>query len=271
MNRLRNVLAKKPKKWIMNLLFVAAIGTILVLSFDGATINPLRFPQIPYVFLGIIRGFLNIDWSTVLGYGEFTFSQSIAYYAIQTLAIAFIGTLVGGILAVPASFLAAENVVGKRVARIGRFFLVIIRVFPEIILAFILVKGIGTGPITGIFVIGIHSVGMLGKLFSEAIDSMDRSSIEALDAVGADSLQKLRFGILPQLMPLMSSIALYRLDINVRSATVLGAIGAGGLGTLIILYSNPPSWVSLPGVIVAIMVMVLAVDSISSALRKKLV
>jgi len=271
MNRVQSVLSKKPKKWIANLLFVLAISALLVYSFRNTSINPMRIRSIPFLIGNFFNGFTEILWDALLGYGEFRFVESITYLALQTLAIGFFGTLLGSILAVPVSFLAAENVVGKRVAKVGTFFLIVIRVFPEIILAYILVKGIGGGPVTGILVIGIHSVGMLGKLFAEAIDSMDRSSIEALDAVGANTWQKIRFGILPQLMPLMSSIALYRLDINVRSATILGAIGAGGLGALLTIFSDPPAWSILATIMVAIMVMVMAVDTVSSYLRNKLV
>jgi len=112
---------------------------------------------------------------------------------------------------------------------------------------------------------------MLGKLFSEAIDNMDKSPLEALDAVGANSWQKIRYGIIPQIVPDLSSIALYRLDINVRSATVLGIIGAGGLGASLILAAENWNWDILGTIMIAIIVMVLFVDAISSYLRGKLV
>jgi phosphonate transport system permease protein len=140
-------------------------------------------------------------------------------------------------------------------------------------LALILLKGFGINALTCVLTIGIHSIGMLGKLFSEAIDNMDKSPLEALDAVGANSMQKIRYGIIPQIIPNLSSISLYRLDINVRSATVLGLIGtsAGGYGALLLLASSMWQWDILATVMVAIIVLVLSVDAISSYLRKKLV
>ncbi len=111
---------------------------------------------------------------------------------------------------------------------------------------------------------------MIGKLFSETIENMDRSSIEALESEGADTLTKIRYGIFPQLMSDLSSITLYRLDINVRSATVLGIIGAGGLGASLILAAENWNWDILGTIMISIVVMVLIVDAVSGYLRNKL-
>jgi phosphonate transport system permease protein len=112
---------------------------------------------------------------------------------------------------------------------------------------------------------------MLGKLFAESIDNMEVSSIEALDSVGANVWQKIRYGIVPQVVPELSSISLYRLDINVRSATVLGIIGAGGLGSTMILAAENWNWNVLGTIMLTIAIMVLVVDGVSSYLRNKLV
>ena len=149
--------------------------------------------------------------------------------------------------------------------------MVLVRVFPEIILALIIVKGFGINPLTGVLAIGIHSIGMIGKLFAESIDNMDKAPLEALDAVGANIWVKIRYGIMPQVIAEFSSIALYRLDINVRSATVLGIIGAGGIGASLILASENWNWDILGTILLAIVVMVISVDIVSSYLRNKLV
>jgi len=113
-------------------------------------------------------------------------------------------------------------------------------VFPEIVLAIIIVKGFGITPLACVSTIGIHSVGMLGKLFSESIDNMDNGPIEALDASGANIWQKIRFGIMPQIIPELASVSLYRFDISLRSASVLGIVGssAGGFGAQLLLASS---------------------------------
>ncbi len=271
MKRAEAMYRKLPKKWIINLIFAAVLAILVIYSFQGSHINPIRLRQLPFVIRSFFRGFGNILWPAFFGFGGYDFDESIVYLALETLAIGFFGTLLGAILAIPFGFLAARNIVGKHVAKIGSVLLIIIRVFPEIILAIILVKGLGSGAFTGILVIGLHSVGMLGKLFAEAIDEMDNSSLEALDAVGANGWQKIRYGIIPQMAPLMSSITLYRLDINVRSATILGVVGAGGLGALLTIFSDPPAWPLLATILLAIIVMVLLVDGVSSYLRNKLV
>src|SRR3989339_505422 len=207
----------------------------------------------------------------LIGRGVYAFEEGVIYLTIETLAIGFLGTLVGAILALPFSFLASKNIVGIKVAKIGEAILVMIRVFPEVILALVIVKGFGMNALTGMLTIGIHSIGMLGKLFSETIDNMDKSSLEALEAVGATTITKIRYGIMPQIMADLSSITLYRLDINVRSATVLGIVGAGGLGASMILSAENSNWDILGTIMVAIIVMVLTVDAISSHLRSKLV
>jgi len=270
MNNLEKVLKKQPKKWIINLIFVLAVLAAIVYSFAGSHINWTRFNTVGISLRIMIEGLGSINTDFLLGTGIYQFEEGVVYLALETLAIAFLGTLIGAVLAVPFGFLAAKNIVGKKVARIGEAVLVLIRVFPEIILALILVKGFGVNALTGVLTIGLHSIGMIGKLFSETIENMDRSSIEALESEGADTLTKIRYGILPQLMSDLSSITLYRLDINVRSATVLGIIGAGGLGASLILAAENWNWDILGTIMISIIVMVLLVDAVSGYLRNKL-
>ncbi|MDD3957339.1 MAG: phosphonate ABC transporter, permease protein PhnE [Candidatus Izemoplasmatales bacterium] len=271
MNRAEEALKRKPKRWVMNLIFFVAMIVAIVFSFSGSKINWSRFRSIGHSLRVMLAGFADLQWDFFFGTGIFQFKEGVVYLTLVTLAIAFIGTFIGAVLAIPFGFLASQNIVGKHVARIGEAILVIIRVFPEIILALILVKGFGMNALTGVLTIGLHSIGMLGKLFAEAIDNMDKSPLEALDAVGANIWQKIRYGVIPQVAADISSITLYRLDINVRSATVLGIIGAGGLGASLILAAESWSWNILGTILLAIVVMVLVVDVISSYLRGKLV
>lgn len=271
MNNAEKALKKKPKKWIVNLIFLFAMGLAMFYSFVGSSINWLRLRTIGISLRVMFTGLADFQFDFLFGIGPYQFEEGVIYMTIVTLAIAFIGTFIGAILAIPFGFLASVNIVGKKVARIGEAILVIIRVFPEIILALILVKGFGMNALTGVLTIGIHSIGMLGKLFAEAIDNMDKSPLEALDAVGANAWQKIRYGIIPQVAADISSITLYRLDINVRSATVLGIVGAGGLGASLILSAENWNWDILGTILLAIVVMVLLVDVVSSYLRGKLV
>lgn len=262
---------KQPKKWIINLIFVVAIVAALIFTFVGSSINWTRLANLSYTLGDMFNRIVRIDWNLFFGTGIYDFDQSIVYLVIQTFAIGFIGTFMGAILAIPFGFLAAENVVGKKMAKISEVILLIIRVFPEIILGIIIVKGFGMNALSGILTIGLHSIGMLGKLFSEAIDNMDKSPLEALDSVGANTWQKIRYGVIPNILPDLSSITLYRLDINVRSASILGLVSAGGIGSLLTIASTMWSWELLGTILIAIILMVMFVDFVSSRLRRKLV
>ena len=275
MRKVENVLSKKPKRWLINLIFGTAIILALFISFQGSTINIIRLTTFKYALRAMFNGFSEINVEFLFGFGEYRFVEGVTYMAVQTLAIAFIGTFIGAILALPISFLASERIVGKKAAKIGITIITIIRVFPEVVLALVILKAVGINALTCVIAIGIHSIGMLGRMFSESIDNMDYSPIEALDAVGANTWQKIRFGILPQVIPELASTTLYRFDINIRSASVLGVIGtlAGGFGALLLLAGSEPTsqWDTIAALLVVIIIMVLIVDSISAYLRKKLV
>lgn len=271
MNHYEQKLKEKPKKWIINLVFTLGLFIVIGLSFRGSHINMNRFENVGITMRIFFTELTDINLQYLFGYGNYTFNESIFYLGIETVAIGFLGTLIGAILAIPVGFLSSESIGGKKGVKIGQTVLIVIRVFPEIILAIILLSGFGLNALTGILTIGIHSIGMIGKMYAEAIDNMDRSFIEALDAVGANTMQKIRWGIFPQIMADFTSIALYRFDINVRSATVLGVIGAGGIGTLMWTSMTFTDWPTLGGCLVALIVVVFIVDSISSKLRTKLV
>lgn len=262
---------RQPKRWVFNLIFLVIFVGAIIFTFMGSSINWTRLANLDYTLGDMMRRIIKIDWNLFFGIGIYQFKQGITYLVIQTFAIGFIGTFIGAILAVPIGFLAAENVVGKKIARISSAILLIIRVFPEIILAIILVKGFGMNAFSGVLTIGLHSIGMLGKLFSEAIDNMDKSPLEALDSVGANMWQKIRYGIIPNILPDFSSITLYRLDINVRAASILGLVSAGGIGSILTIASTMWSWELLGTILVAVILMVMSVDFVSSRLRAKLI
>ncbi|GJM74786.1 hypothetical protein HMSSN036_70020 [Paenibacillus macerans] len=129
----------------------------------------------------------------------------------------------------------------------------------------------GPGSFAGVLALGLHSVGMLGKLFADEIENMDQGPAEALTAAGATRLQILWFAVLPQVLPGFLSYTLYRFEINLRSATILGMIGAGGIGTPLIFALSSRDWDRVGIIMLGIIVMITIIDLISGALRKKLV
>jgi len=273
MTNAEKVLQNRPKKWIINLLFFIILLLAFLYSFYGSKINPERLRSFGAQIGNMISEFKNISFDLLLGIGTFDFTEGILYLGLQTVAIAFVGTLFGAILSFPFGFLASQNIAGKKTSQIGVVILVIIRVFPEIVLAIILIGGFGMTALTCVIAIAIHSIGMLGKLFSEIIDNMDNGPIEALDAVGANIWQKIRFGIIPQIIPDLASVTLYRFDINIRAATVLGVVGSSaGFGVYLLLAANSGgAWDFLNTIMVAIIFFVLIVDFLSGYLRKKLI
>ncbi len=271
MTKLEKKLKQKPKIWILNSIIFFVVVYLVLVSFNGAEINPLRLQMASFTLKDMARQMSNINWEFFLGFGEYYFTEGILFICLETLAIGFIGTLIGAILALPFGFLASKNISGKVGSKIGEVLLVMIRVFPEIVLGIILIKGFGMNAFTGVLVIGLHSIGMIGKLYGEMIDNMDRGAIEALDAVGASLLQKIRFAVIPQVSADFSSIALYRLDINVRSASILGIVGAGQLGALMTLAIRFANYDTVGMILIIIIIIIMSVDQISAKLREKLI
>jgi phosphonate transport system permease protein len=201
----------------------------------------------------------------------FTFRvDSIPYLMFETLGIAVLGTILGALLSVPFAFLSARNVVGEKFSLIGNTIITIIRTFPFFILALMFVRVAGPGPFTGVLTTGVLSIGMMSKLYIEAIEDIDRGIIDALDATGATIFQKVRYGILPQLTANFVSVVLLRFDINVKNATVLGLVGAGGIGFTLISAMGAFRWNDASAALIGIIVVVLIVEYLSNYIRSKI-
>lgn len=216
----------------------------------------------------IIRGLLQPDWGYV--YNED--GEDLIRGILLTLAIAFLGTVVSAVICVPFAFWAAANMSRLRaVSGLGKFMLSIIRTIPEVIMALIFIKAVGPNAFAGVLALGVHSVGMLGKLNAEAIENMDMGPTEAMTACGANRMKTLAFAVVPQVIPEFLSFILYRFEINVRSATLLGIIGAGGIGTPLIFAINARGWGRVGIILIGIVVTVSLIDYISGYLRKRIV
>ncbi|MCA0969616.1 phosphonate ABC transporter, permease protein PhnE [Halobacillus litoralis] len=195
---------------------------------------------------------------------------------VETLAIAFTGCIMAAILAVPLGFFTAKNMMGNTlIGRITHAFFKLwlnaTRTFPEILLALIFVASIGPSPFAGVLAIAIGSTGMLGKLFGETIETVDMSLVETMQANGATRIQVLFYAILPQVVPEFLSYAMYRFEIDVRASTILGVIGAGGIGTLIVISAANRNWGEVGLIVLCIIVVVTVIDYLSAYARKKLV
>lgn len=188
--------------------------------------------------------------------------------AIETVQIAIWGTLLGVVLAIPLSFLAARNLSRNRLVFLAtRQLLNVIRSINELILALIFVSAVGLGPFPGVLALALHGLGMLGKFFAESIEEIDQGPIEALQATGARPLQVIVFGVLPQVITAWIAVVLYRFEVNLRSATVLGMVGAGGLGFELVSSLKLFKYQETATCIIVITLMVVLADAVSGRLR----
>ncbi len=260
-----NQYEKKPNL-IKNQLVIFII-VFIIMAWSATALDFSNFSSDGGVIVqGIIRGLVNPDL-------EFLFDltvQGVPYLLIETIAIAFLGTLVGAIIAIPLSFLSASNIVPSYVAIIFRTIIMMIRTVPVFIYGIIFVRVAGPGAYAGLLTMSFSSIGMVCKLYIESIEDLDNKILESLDASGCNLFQKIRYGILPQLMPDFLSAIIYRFDMNVRDATVLGLVGAGGVGAPLIFAMNSYRWSEASSILIGLVILVLIVEYFSTKLRKKL-
>ncbi|MDI4666658.1 phosphonate ABC transporter, permease protein PhnE [Xanthobacter autotrophicus] len=186
----------------------------------------------------------------------------------ETLAIAFLGTLLGAVVAFPFGFLAAKNVIPNIFAHFAvRRLLDTVRGVDRLIWALIFVTVVGLGPFAGILAIATASFAELGKLFSEAVEALDRKPVEGIVSTGGSDVEAVRFGMLPQVLPVLASQLLYYFESNARQSTIVGIVGAGGLGLHLAEQIRVLEWQKVSFLILMMLAMVATIDFISSRLR----
>ncbi|MBK8065011.1 MAG: phosphonate ABC transporter, permease protein PhnE [Betaproteobacteria bacterium] len=195
-----------------------------------------------------------------------------AYAMLQTVGMAFLGTVIAAVLAVPLGFACARNMVPGWVVR---FFFRrssdVLRGVDQLIWALIFVRAVGLGPLAGILAIIISDTGTLAKLYSEAIENIDRKPVEGVRASGATPIQTMRFGVLPQVLPIMLSNVLYIFESNTRSATILGIVGAGGIGFFLADRIRTLLWEEACFILLLILGTVYLIDWLSKRVRARLI
>jgi phosphonate transport system permease protein len=191
--------------------------------------------------------------------------------AWRTFEIAFLGTAVSAVLAVSLGFLTARNVTPSPVFYPARAVLSFFRSIDTLVYALLFVAAVGLGPFAGVLAVVAYTTTSLAKLYSETIEGIDPGPVDAIMATGATRLQILRFGVLPQVIPLFISYILYRLESNIRAATVLGFVGAGGIGFYLQTYLRMLDYPAASTTLLVTIAMVVAVDFASSRFRALLV
>ncbi|WP_018887208.1 phosphonate ABC transporter, permease protein PhnE [Paenibacillus massiliensis] len=219
------------------------------------------------IAINIFKGLFQPDLALLFNFTE----QGVLYLLLQTVAIAFLGTLVGSVLAVPLAFLAASNVVPRPVSWVTRLLLITIRTVPALVYGLMLIRVTGPGPFAGVLTVGLVSIGMLSKLFVDAIEELDTKVLESMTSVGCTTFEKIRFGIVPQLFSVFLSVMIYRFDMNMREASILGLVGAGGIGAPLIFAMRSYKWNQVGAILIGLVVLILIIEWVSNRLRSKLV
>jgi len=238
----------------------ALTGVVLLLySFRALELNPLDLIRYRDNMSSYVRGFLT---------PEFTYWREILTQMFITLQIAVWGTLLAVIFSIPCGLLSASNIVPAYIYQPMRRIMDSARAINEMIFAMLFIAAVGLGPMAGILALFVHTTGTLSKLFSEAVEAIDPRPVEGIRATGANGVEDIIYGVIPQVLPLWISYSLYRFEANVRSASVVGMVGAGGIGMLLWDAIRGFQYGATATMLLVIIVTVSIVDLLSSVVRK---
>lgn len=197
--------------------------------------------------------------------------ESYVHEMIVTIQIAVWGTALAVVFGIPFAILSSSNICPQWVVQPVRRLMDSCRAINEIVFALLFVVAVGLGPFAGVMALFIHNTGIVSKLFSEAVEAIDPRPVEGIQATGSNKLQQVIFGVVPQVIPLWTSFTLYRFETNVRSATVLGIIGAGGIGQTLYESIRSFQYAETAALVIIIVLSVMIIDIVSARLRHMLI
>ena len=234
---------------------------LLIWSFNGAQFN--------FVKLG--EGTVNMgEFLSRLFPPDFSKIGTILALLLETFQMAVVGTVLGAVLALFAAVCAASNIAPAWLYYPTRWVMNVIRSVPDLVFALMFVSAVGLGPFAGILAMTLGSIGSIGKIFAEAMEQVDRGPVVAMEAVGASKRQVIQYGILPQAAPLLTSYTLLLFEGNVRGATILGLVGAGGIGLELTTAMRMYDYGHLSAIIICIVVLVTVIDQGSALIRRRI-
>ena len=252
----------RSSRWMRVGTIVFVVGA-LVWGLSGLDITAEKLGRAPGNLWTIFRLSIPPDFATVIERGAFG-------KVMESVFIAWTGTVIAAVLSFPLAFLAASNVAPRWVRVPVKLAFVVIRAFPELILATIFLAVVGLGPWAGALAIGFSSVGTLGKWSSESIEEVDEGPTEAINASGGSWLEKVRWGLVPAVFPTIVAHWLFRFEINVRASAIFGLIGAGGIGGEISSQVQFRNWPNVSAVLLMVIAMVLVIDWVSGSVRRRI-
>jgi phosphonate transport system permease protein len=255
----------RPKNLWKRLIVAAVLLGLVIWSAAGIQFNGIaaKGSEVAY---GIVYGLTHPDLALLFD----TSTEGVMYLTAQTIAIAILGTIFGAILAIPVSFLASKNITNKWVAFIFRALILLIRTIPSLVWALVWIRVTGPNAFCGVVTQSVCSIGMISKMYITAIEDLDTGVLDALDASGCTTFQKIRCGILPQLSANFISTTIYRFDINLKDATTLGIVGAGGIGAALVQSINSRRWAMVGSFLLALIILVLIIEYFSTKIRNRL-
>ena len=260
----KNQLQKEPNLWINKALTVLFVLAIVAWASIGINFSGVKEGGID-IAKNVMSGIIHPDMEML-----FDFKAGVPALLLETVCIALIGTLIGTILAIPLAFISSSNLMPKWVSSIGLFIIAGLRTFPAFVYGLMFIRVTGPGAFAGVLTVSVISIGMIAKLFIEAIEDLDTKILESLDAAGCNTFEKIWCGILPQLYASFISSAIYRFDINMKDATTLGIVSAGGIGASLTQCINSRRWSMVGSFLYGLIVLVMIIEWISTKIRRKL-
>ena len=250
------------KRSVTSIVLWGILAVLLMVSWTGADMRPMDLINDSDNMVEFAKSFYPPDF---LEWRMFIEEMWI------TIQIAIWGTVLAVVTAIPCGILSSENVAPWWVYQPMRRLMDAARAINEMVFAMLFVVAVGLGPFAGVLALWVHTTGILAKLFSEAVEAIDPHPVEGVRSTGATPLQEVIYGIIPQVLPLWISFVLYRFESNVRSATVLGIVGAGGIGMLLWEYIRGFYYAETSAVMIIIILCVSALDLMSQRLRKMVI
>ena len=254
--------SKSMASWLLDLLIWGGIAVVLIYSIDAVDLANLS---------QLVTNSSQIqNFAAELLRPDFTNWRLFVAQMWQTIQIALWGTFLAVFLGIPLGLAAARNIAPVWVVTPVRWLMNLLRSIPDLVMGLLFIVAVGLGPLAGVLAIALNTAGVLAKLFSEAVESIDKGPVEGVRATGASPLHEIVWGVIPQVAPLWTSFALYRFESNSRSATVLGLIGAGGIGQVLFDSMNAFDFNAVSAIVIVVVVAVTLIDMLSQAMRKRL-
>jgi len=251
-----------PRTSLLGWLAWGTLLALLAMSWSGADMRPFDLVRDSGNMATYAADFFPpkfTDWRLYLG------------EMVITLQIALWGTALAVVFAVPMGLLSSANITPAWVHQPVRRLMDAARAINEMVFAMLFIVAVGLGPFAGVLALFVHTTGVLAKLFSEAVEAIDPQPVEGIRATGANALEEIVYGVIPQVLPLWISYSLYRFESNVRSASVVGMVGAGGIGVVLWEIIRGFQYAETCAVMIIIVVSVTVIDVISARIRKSLV